>query len=123
MVIFLSRHMGELLARFFVGGTLVAVFSVMGDIFTPKSFAGLFAAAPSVALATMLLTLHKQGAGYVAVEARSMVAGALAFTAYASAVSLILHRRRANPTAVAVAALALWAGLAAAGWAVFMRPS
>jgi hypothetical protein len=114
--------MTELLARFFVGGTLVAVFSVMGDIFTPKSFAGLFGAAPSVALATMLLTLHKHGAAYVAVEARSMVAGALAFMGYASAVSLILHRRRANPTAVAAAALVLWAALAAAAWAVFLRP-
>ena len=114
--------MAELLARFFVGGTLVAVFSVMGDVFTPKSFAGLFGAAPSVALATMLLTLHKHGPAYVAVEARSMVAGALAFTAYASAVSLILHKRRTNPTAVAAATLALWAGLAVAGWAVFLRP-
>ncbi len=114
--------MGELLARFFAGGALVAVFSVMGDIFTPKSFAGLFAAAPSVALATILLTLHQHGPGYVAVEARSMVAGALAFTAYASAVSLILHRRRTNPSGVAVAALLLWAALAAAGWAIFLRP-
>jgi len=30
--------MGELVARFFLGGTLVALFSVVGDLFTPKSF-------------------------------------------------------------------------------------
>lgn len=114
--------MGELVARFFAGGTLVAIFAIMGDIFTPKSFAGLFAAAPSVALATILLTLHKHGPEYVAVEARSMIIGAVAFAAYASTVSLVLHRRRAHPTVVAVAALAVWAALAAVGWAVFVRP-
>ena len=114
--------MGELIARFFAGGALVAVFAVLGDAFTPKSFAGLFAAAPSVALATMLLTLHKEGAGFVAVEARSMVVGALAFTVYAATISWVLHRRRLKPTPVAVAALALWGGIAAAGWAVFVRP-
>jgi len=114
--------MGELICRFFVGGTLVAIFAVMDDAFTPKSFAGLFAAAPSVALATMLLTLHKEGAAFVAVEARSMIVGALAFTAYASTLSWILHRRRINPTAAGIAALALWGGVAAAGWAVLLRP-
>ncbi|MFL5307592.1 MAG: hypothetical protein ACJ8F1_20400 [Polyangia bacterium] len=114
--------MGELIARFFAGGALVAVFAVLGDAFTPKSFAGLFCAAPSVALATMLLTLHKEGAGFVAVEARSMVVGSLAFTVYAATISWILHRRRLKPTPVAIAALALWGGIAAAGWAVFVRP-
>lgn len=114
--------MGELIARFFAGGALVAIFAVLGEAFTPKSFAGLFAAAPSVALATMLLTLHKEGPAFVAVEARSMIVGAVAFTAYASLISWLLHRRRLKPTPVAVAALALWGGVAAAGWAIFLRP-
>jgi hypothetical protein len=114
--------MGELIARFFAGGALVAIFAVLGEAFTPKSFAGLFAAAPSVALATMLLTLHKEGPGFVAVEARSMIVGAVAFMAYASLISWVLHRRRLKPTPVAIAALALWGGVAAAGWAIFLRP-
>ncbi len=114
--------MCELVARFFAGGALVALFAVMGDIFTPKSFAGLFAAAPSVALATMLLTLHKEGDAFVAVEARSMIIGALAFVAYASVVARMLHRGRHHPTAVAVGALAVWGAVAAAGWALFVRP-
>lgn len=117
-----STEMGELVARFFAGGALVALFALLGDIFKPKSFAGLFAAAPSVALATMLLTLHKEGAGYVSTEARSMIVGALAFTIYASVVSWVLHRRRVNPTAVAIGALALWGAVAATGWALFVRP-
>jgi hypothetical protein len=115
-------EVGELVARFFLGGTLVALFAVVGDLFTPKTFAGLFAAAPSVALATMLLTLHKEGAALVAVEARSMIVGAVAFTAYASVVAWVVHRRRTRPTAVAVAALVVWAAVAAVGWALFVRP-
>ncbi|HVY38413.1 MAG TPA: hypothetical protein VHM31_10770 [Polyangia bacterium] len=51
-----------------------------------------------------------------------MIVGALAFTAYASLVSWALHRRRLKPTPVAVAALALWGGVAATGWALFLRP-
>lgn len=114
--------MGEMVARFFAGGALVALFAVLGDAFTPKSFAGLFAAAPSVALATMLLTLHQHGAAYVAVEARSMMIGAVAFTVYASVISWVLHRRRLKPTPVAIAALAVWGAVAAVGWAIFVRP-
>ena len=34
-----------------IGGTLVVGFSALGDGLKPKAFAGLFAAAPSVALA------------------------------------------------------------------------
>lgn len=113
---------GELVIRFVAGGALVALFSVIGDIFTPKSFAGLFAAAPSVALATMLLTLHKQGSATVSVEARSMIVGAIAFTAYAWTVAWVLRRRGHRPTTVAVATLALWGAVAAAGWTLFLRP-
>ena len=58
----------------------------------PKSFAGLFGAAPSVALATLTLTAVANGASYAAIKARSMMAGAIAFFVYASLVSRILMR-------------------------------
>ena len=38
--------MTELLLRFVIGGTLVCLFAFLGDLFKPKSFAGLFGAAP-----------------------------------------------------------------------------
>ena len=60
--------------------------------FKPKSFAGLFGAAPWVALATLGLTVASEGANYAAIEARSMMAGAIAFFAYASFVSWIMMR-------------------------------
>jgi hypothetical protein len=45
--------MTEYVVRFFVGGAVVSAFAMLGDALQPKSFAGLFGAAPSVALATL----------------------------------------------------------------------
>jgi hypothetical protein len=58
--------MTEYVARFLIGGVAVSLFAVLGDLLRPKSFAGLFGAAPSVALATLgvALGLHfAAGAG------------------------------------------------------------
>ena len=44
--------MTEFLIRFLIGGAIVSAFAMIGDVLRPKSFAGLFGAAPSVALAT-----------------------------------------------------------------------
>src|SRR5713101_5293559 len=68
----------ELVERFLLGGLIVSVFAVVGDMLRPKGFAGLFGAAPSVALVTLTLTLLSEGKQYAAVEARSMIAGAFA---------------------------------------------
>jgi hypothetical protein len=54
----------EVLFRFLVGGVVVSAFSAIGDILKPKSFAGLFRAAPSVALATLSLTIAGNGTSY-----------------------------------------------------------
>ncbi len=70
--------LGDLAVRFVVGGAVVAAFAVLGDCLAPKRFAGLFAAAPSVGLATLALTYGSKGSGYAALEGRSMIAGAVA---------------------------------------------
>ena len=59
--------------RFFAGGLIVSLFAMVADILRPKSFAGLFGAAPSVALATLPLAFWRHGGGYVSIEARSMI--------------------------------------------------
>jgi Protein of unknown function (DUF3147) len=51
----------QILVRFVVGGLVVSAFAIIGDLLKPKSFAGLFGAAPSVALATLSLTVAKEG--------------------------------------------------------------
>lgn len=43
--------MKVILIRFLIGAVAVSIFAVLGDLLKPKSFAGLFGAAPSVALA------------------------------------------------------------------------
>jgi hypothetical protein len=76
---------GELVLRFVVGGLVVSLFAAIGELLKPKSLAGLFGAAPSVALATMGLAWATHGGAYVSLEAKTMVLGAFAFVAYAAA--------------------------------------
>jgi len=111
----------ELLVRFLLGGLIVSLFAVISDGLRPKGFAGLFGAAPSVALATLTLTLLTDGKQYAALEARSMVAGALAFLAYALACVYLLAKKhfRAAPTTVAM--LFVWGIFAFGGWALLSK--
>src|ERR1700761_2240452 len=94
--------MSEYFIRFLVGGLVVSTFAVLGEIFRPKSFAGIFGAAPSIALATFGLTIAKEGKGYAAIEAHSMIFGAIAFFVYACAASFILMRYKSHALKTAV---------------------
>lgn len=111
--------MSLILIRFLIGGFVVSVFSVLGDIFKPKSFAGLFGAAPSIALASLGLTIAKEGRPFAVIESRSMMAGAVAFFVFASAVSWILMRYRPKALLVTASALVLWLGVAFGLFAMF----
>jgi uncharacterized membrane protein (GlpM family) len=102
----------ELILRFLAGGVIVSAFALLADLLQPKSFAGLFAAAPSVALATIPLTIYRQGAAYSAVEARSMIAGSVAFFVYACAVAWLIQRYRFSAALAATSSLVLWAAVA-----------
>jgi hypothetical protein len=82
----------QILFRFVVGGFVVSLFAALGNILKPKSFAGLFGAAPSVALATLGLTIATNGRAYAAIEARSMILGAAAFCLYAEICSRLMRR-------------------------------
>jgi hypothetical protein len=58
--------LSEAFVRFLIGGLFVSAFASIGGLFKPTSFGGLFGAAPSVALATLALTISKDGKAYVA---------------------------------------------------------
>ena len=98
----------DYVVRFLAGGTVVSLFAVTGDILRPKSFAGLFGAAPSVALATLALAFVKYGADYVSVEGRSMLLGAIALTLYTVVVCQLLVRRRTSALTASVCAMIVW---------------
>jgi hypothetical protein len=102
----------ETILRVIIGGTVVSTFALLGDVLKPKSFAGLFGAAPSVALATLALTVHKQGTPYASIEGRSMILGAAAFFIYASVASWAMARRKWAALPVTLAALVVWLGSA-----------
>src|SRR5436853_1786226 len=100
--------MKEILLRFLIGGAVVSAFALLGDLFKPKSFAGLFGAAPSVALATLGLTVATEGASYASIEARSMMAGAIAFFVYASVVSWLLMHHHVKALLLTTCLIPLW---------------
>lgn len=102
----------ELLWRFLLGGSLVSLFALMGDVLRPKRFAGLFAAAPSVALASLALTVGKSGPGVAATEARSMLLASIGFILYVCVVAHVLAKARWPAWMIAVGGLLIW-GLAA----------
>lgn len=113
--------MKELLLRFLIGGSVVSVFALLGEVLRPKSFAGIFGAAPSIALATLGLTIRQHGGAYAAIEGRSMMAGAAAFVLYAVAVSYLLMRNRGSALAITVLALPVWLAASFGVWARWLR--
>jgi hypothetical protein len=97
------------------------VFALIGDVVKPMSSAGLFGAAPSVALATLGLTVATKGATYAAIEARSMIAGAIAFFIFASVVSWILMRYPFRALWVTLGAIPIWFAVAFGLWSVALK--
>ncbi|MET9079779.1 DUF3147 family protein [Streptomyces sp. NPDC004232] len=73
---------GDLLEGFRGGGLFVVGFALLAETIEPKRLAGVFAAAPSVALAGLILTVVFKGNHEAVDEARGMLAGAPAFTVY-----------------------------------------
>lgn len=113
--------MTEFVWRFLIGGAMVAAFSFIGCLFTPKSFAGLFGAAPSVALATLALTVSRNGKHYAAVEAHSMIGGSIAFLLYAASVCAVLLTRKFSTLHTTILCMAVWFGSAFCLWLVWLR--
>jgi Protein of unknown function (DUF3147) len=104
------------MVRFLLGGVVVSAFALLGDVVKPKSFAGLFSAAPSVALATLGLAIAQHGRTYVSDEARSMMLGALGFGLYACLVCRLLLRRKLPVLPVTAVSLVIWLGAALGLW-------
>ena len=51
----------QILFRFIIGGLVVSLFAAVADALKPRSFAGLFAAAPSVAIGTLRVDDFERG--------------------------------------------------------------
>ncbi len=94
--------------RFLAGGIAVSAFAALSDTLRPRSFAGLFGAAPSIALATLLITLSQKGAPFAAVEGRSMIVGAFALATYSWMVCVLLKKFLLSSWTATMAAMVVW---------------
>jgi hypothetical protein len=113
--------LSELVIRFIIGGAVVCAFALIGDVLQPKSFAGIFGAAPSVALATLGLTFAKHGGSYVSIEGSAMIAGAVGLFAYSFVSGRLLIRKSAGAVSVSSITMIVWAAISFGIWAMVLR--
>ena len=110
---------GVLALRGLAGGTLVMVFTIIGDAVKPKAFSGLFSAAPSVALASLAVTLLFEDVNRARLDTVGMVVGGIGMSSCCVLAAIAIPRTRA----VWGSAIA-WTGWAAVSlglyWAVFV---
>jgi Protein of unknown function (DUF3147) len=72
---------GLLALRGLAGGTLVVISALIGETVSPKAFSGLFSAAPTVAIASLLLIIVSEGPATARKASVGMVVGAIAMVA------------------------------------------
>ncbi len=104
--------MTEYVIRFLAGGLLVSLFAIIGDVVRPKSFAGLFGAAPSVALATLGISWFQHGGAYAGIQASAMMFGGVALACYSVIVCQMLMRCQTGALTATLVALPVWLAVA-----------
>jgi hypothetical protein len=107
--------------RFLLGGLLVCAFATIGDILKPRGFAGLFGAAPSVAVASLTISALSQGSVAASQSSQAMMPGAIALLVYANVCLYLMGRRHLKAPPVTVLALPVWLGVAIGLWALWLR--
>ena len=89
-----------------LGGVLVVAFAVLAQTLQPKRFAGVFAAAPSVALASLSVTVIDKGPLDARASCAGMAAGAVGFVVYCLIAPAAIRRWR--PLRGSIVALVGW---------------
>src|SRR5579862_3756588 len=74
-------EVGVIALRGLAGGALVVAFALVGEVTSPKAFSGLFSSAPSVAVASLLITLMSESASTARAGTMGMVVGAVGMAA------------------------------------------
>lgn len=82
----------EVVLKAIAGGVLVVVFALLAEGLAPKRFAGILAAAPSIALASLVVTLLMKDAFDARSASAGMVAGALGFVTYGLLAPVLMAR-------------------------------
>jgi uncharacterized membrane protein (GlpM family) len=101
-----------------VGGLFVVAFALLSECLRPKTFAGLFGAAPSIALAALAVTVTTKGSDAASAQLLGMIGGALALVVYCACASIAVDRWRALRGSLV--AFTVWFGVAGLyAWALW----
>ena len=112
-------EIGVLALRGLAGGALVVAFALIGEVVSPKAFSGLFSAAPSVAVASLAITIVAENPVKARQASTGTVVGAVAMAACCVLAAAVIPRLGSLR-----GSLAAWLGWAAVDlglyWAVFI---
>ena len=113
------REVLVVLIKAIAGGTFVVLFALLSQVLHPKGFSGLFSAAPSIAVAGLIITVIDKGGHAASLSAIGMMFGAVGFVAFALCARVLLVRYHAV-VASALACIA-WSGVALGGYFLILR--
>jgi hypothetical protein len=104
--------------KFLAGGIVVVLFAVVSESFQPKRFAGLFSAAPSVLLASLIVTVLLKGTASASLIVSGAVAGGVGLVAYALVSAWAVNRFKG--LAGSLVSLLPWAVVSLVAYLVLM---
>lgn len=112
-------HIGALLLKALVGGLLVVVFAIIGETIRPRRLAGIASAAPSIALASLGITLVVSGVDHARNLSTGMMAGAVGLIAWCLVAAYTVKRFGAVKGTAAAAVV--WFAVAFGLWSAILR--
>lgn len=115
----MTRDVVTTLVQALAGGVLVVVFALMGQVLEPKRFAGIFSAAPSIAIAGLAVTVLAVGDGPAARAAHGMLFGAAGFVAFSVLVRPLIGRMSVVPASLL--GCVAWTVVAVGGYLLAFR--
>jgi uncharacterized membrane protein (GlpM family) len=101
-----------------LGGTFVVLFAALSEPLQPKSFAGLFAAAPSIAIAALVVTGITSSAHADHEQSLAMSFGAVAMVCYC--LTAVISVDRLGAVRGSIVAFAAWIAVATASYVVVL---
>ena len=104
--------------KFLAGGAMVVLFALVSESFEPKRFAGLFSAAPSVLLASLIVTVALEGTAPASENASGAIAGAVGLVAFALVSAWAVNRFKG--LAGSLVSLLPWAVVSLVAYLVLM---
>jgi hypothetical protein len=102
-----------------IGGSVVVVFAAIGEVLRPRGVAGITSAAPSIAIASLGVTVVATGATVAADQSLGMVAGACALVVWC--LCGLDSVKRFGAVKGSILATAAWAVVAIGLWDVAIR--